>query len=183
MAACNRSSTRAARSPGSERIDFDRDALTREVVHDIHRTDAAAIGERVDGKVRGPAVEALRGERRRNPLGARQPLASAPPRLQAGGLVDAMDALVIDAQSLSLEHDVQPSVAETGADRRVRLEAFQHGGICQVGLSLSSLSPMLIAQQTSNRNIARGRDSLRSRRFLGLTNTCFLFRQMMMVNE
>jgi hypothetical protein len=52
----------------------------------------------------------------------RQSLPAAPPHLQAGCAIQPMDPFVIHHQALTLEQDVQPSIAEACALGGMRLE-------------------------------------------------------------
>ena len=68
-------------------------------------------------------------------MGRGRPASAVPastPHLQSGGAIDPMHTFVIHDEPVSLKQDVQPSIAEAGADRRVRLESRQHrhvGGV------------------------------------------------------
>ena len=81
--------------PWQRAINFNRDALPTEVVHDVQRPKRAAIGQCVGREVHRPAVAAGARCGQRHPLPSRDPFASTPADLQPGLAINPMDTLVI----------------------------------------------------------------------------------------
>ena len=105
-------------------VHFDGDTLPREIVHDVERAEAAAIGERIDREIHRPAGEALIGHRQRT-RSARVSRFRWRRRTCSGRAIDAMHAFVIDDESLALEQDVQAPITKPRPHGRMRVEPLR----------------------------------------------------------
>jgi len=121
---------------GQRAVDFDGWALVAEVVDDVERTEAAAVGQRVGHEVHRPPLTRRRGARQGHPLGGRQPLPGAAADLQAGLAIDPMDSLVIRVETFPGHQDVPPSIAETRSHGGVRLKPRQQIGVVDTTVPL-----------------------------------------------
>ena len=117
---------------GQRPIDLDRDALPGEIVHDVQRAEAAPVRQRVDREIHRPPLQPLARRRQRHALGPRETFPSTPTHLQPGRAIDPVHPLVIHHQPFPLEQDVQASIPEARACRRVRLQPREHRGVRRV---------------------------------------------------
>jgi len=89
------------------KADFQRQALSRVVVDNIHRPDGSAIGQPIVHEVYRPTfIRAHRRRERRSPDIANLALLSWPD-LQAVGAVDAQESIIAHEQFLAFEQDLE----------------------------------------------------------------------------
>jgi hypothetical protein len=122
--------------PWQRAIDFNRDALPSEVVHDVQRPKRAAIGQCVGRDVHRPAFAAGARCGQRHALSSRDPFASTPSDLQPGLAIHPMDTLVIRDHPFTGDQGVQPTVTVAGPHGGVRLEPRQQLAVVHTVVSL-----------------------------------------------
>jgi hypothetical protein len=90
---------------GERAVHFDRDALPREIVHDVQRPEAS-VGQGIDREIHRPPFLSLARRRQGHALRSRQPLPPPASYLEVGRAIDAMRPFVIHDQAVPLEQNV-----------------------------------------------------------------------------
>ena len=104
-------------------------ALTSEVIDDREDAEAAAVGERIRQEVEAPALIGSLWERQRRPGPERPLAATAATDLEPFLPVEPAQLLVVHADALPRQQDVQAPIATAPANGRQLAQPNPHGGI------------------------------------------------------